>query len=100
MTSFSTAADPPTPSPRLLAGKRLPVITRSIPVARLFAETGAVATTDTSGSIDRRLGILRGPLCDQAFPPTHAEVAILGGTGPTAQGIWNSPPCSPTASAG
>jgi DeoR/GlpR family transcriptional regulator of sugar metabolism len=77
---------------RLLAGKRLQVITNSIPVASLFAEIGAIDTTVTGGSIYRRLGVLVGPLCDQAFDHTHADVAVLGGIGLTAEGIWNQNP--------
>ena len=77
---------------RLLASKRLQVITNSIPIASLFAEIGAIDTTVTGGSIYRRLGVLVGPLCDQAFDHTHADVAILGGTGLTPEGIWNQNP--------
>ena len=76
----------------LLAEKRLQVITNSIPIASLFAEIGAIDTTVTGGSIYRRLGVLVGPLCDQAFANTHADIAILGGTGLTAEGIWNQNP--------
>ncbi|MCX6955962.1 MAG: DeoR/GlpR family DNA-binding transcription regulator [Verrucomicrobia bacterium] len=76
----------------LLAEKRLQVITNSIPIASLFAEIGAVDTTVTGGSIYRRLGVLVGPLCDQSFETTHADLAILGGTGLTEQGIWNHNP--------
>jgi len=76
----------------LLAEKRLQVITNSIPIASLFAEIGAVDTTVTGGSIYRRLGVLVGPLCDQSFENTHADLAILGGTGLTAEGIWNLNP--------
>jgi DeoR/GlpR family transcriptional regulator of sugar metabolism len=76
----------------LLAEKRLQVITNSIPIASLFAEIGAVDTTVTGGSIYRRLGVLVGPLCDQSFDNTHADLAILGGTGLTEEGIWNHNP--------
>ncbi len=76
----------------LLAEKRLQVITNSIPIASLFAEVGAVDTTVTGGSIYRRLGVLVGPLCDQSFENTHADLAILGGTGVTEQGVWNHNP--------
>ncbi len=77
---------------RLLAQKRLQVITNSIPVASLFAEIGAVDTTVTGGSIYRRLGVLVGPLCDQSFDNMHADLAILGGIGLTEEGIWNQNP--------
>ncbi|MBI4624499.1 MAG: DeoR/GlpR transcriptional regulator [Verrucomicrobia bacterium] len=73
----------------LLAEKRVRVITNSLPVASLFGEIGNVETTVTGGSIYGRLGILVGPLCEQSFEQVHADLAILGGTGITENGIWN-----------
>jgi len=74
---------------RLLAEKRVQVITNSLPVASLFGEVGNVETIVTGGSIYGRLGILVGPLCEAAFTEIHADVAILGGTGITENGVWN-----------
>jgi DeoR/GlpR family transcriptional regulator of sugar metabolism len=74
---------------RLLAGKRLQVITNSLPVASLFSDVGNAETTVTGGSIYGRLGALVGPLCEQAFEQTHADLAILGAAGITESGIWN-----------
>jgi DeoR/GlpR family transcriptional regulator of sugar metabolism len=74
---------------RLLAEKRVQVITNSLPVASLFGEVGNVETTVTGGSIYGRLGILVGPLCEAALSQIHADVAILGGTGITESGVWN-----------
>lgn len=74
---------------RLLAEKRVQVITNSLPVASLFGEVGNVETIVTGGSIYGRLGILVGPLCEAAFAEIHADVAILGGTGITESGVWN-----------
>lgn len=74
---------------RLLADKRLQIITNSLPVASLFSEIGRVETIVTGGSIYSRLGILLGPLCEQSFNQMHADLAILGGTGITEGGIWN-----------
>lgn len=74
---------------RLLAGKRLQVITNSLPVASLFGDVGNAETTVTGGSIYGRLGALVGPICEQAFEQTHADLAILGGAGITENGIWN-----------
>ena len=33
--------------------------------------------------------MLVGPLCEQSFEQTHADVAILGGAGITENGVWN-----------
>src|SRR5215210_6549772 len=64
---------------RLLADKRVQVITNSLPVASFFGEIGHVETIVTGGSIAGRLGVLVGPLCEQSFEQVHADIAILGG---------------------
>ena len=74
---------------RLLAEKRVQVITNSLPVASLFGEVGNVETIVTGGSILGRLGTLVGPLCEASFEQVHADLAILGGTGITESGVWN-----------
>lgn len=74
---------------RLLAEKRLQVITNSLPVASLFSDIGSAETIVTGGNIYSRLGVLVGPLCEQSFDQTHADLAILGGAGITESGIWN-----------
>lgn len=74
---------------RLLAEKRVQVITNSLPVASLFGEVGKVEACVTGGSIYGRLGILVGPLCEAALGQVHADVAVLGGTGVTEAGVWN-----------
>lgn len=74
---------------RLLAEKRVQVITNSLPVASLFGEVGNVETIVTGGSILGRLGTLVGPQCEASFEQVHADLAILGGTGITESGVWN-----------
>lgn len=74
---------------RLLAEKRVQVITNSLPVASLFGEIGNTETIVTGGSILGRLAILVGPLCEASLEGIHADLAILGGTGVTAAGVWN-----------
>lgn len=74
---------------RLLATKRLQVITNSLPIAALFADLGSLETIVTGGSIDSRLGVLVGPLCEQSLGQIHADLAILGGAGATEAGVWN-----------
>jgi len=74
---------------RLLVDKHLQVITNSLPIASLFSEIGSVETIVTGGSIYSRLGVLIGPLCEQSFEQTHADLAILGGAGITEAGVWN-----------
>ncbi len=74
---------------RLLADRRLQVITNSLPVASLFGEVGSAETVVTGGSIYSRLGVLLGPMCEEFFGEVHADLAILGGAGITENGIWN-----------
>jgi DeoR/GlpR family transcriptional regulator of sugar metabolism len=74
---------------RLLAEKRVQVITNSLPIASLFGEVGNTETIVTGGSILGRLALLVGPQCEAAFEQVHADVAILGGAGITENGVWN-----------
>jgi DeoR/GlpR family transcriptional regulator of sugar metabolism len=74
---------------RLLAEKRVQVITNSLPVASLLGEVGNTETIVTGGSILGRLALLVGPSCEASFEQVHADVAILGGTGITESGVWN-----------
>lgn len=75
---------------RLLAEKRVQVITNSLPVASLFGEVGNTETIVTGGSILGRTAVLVGPLCEASIEQVHADVAILGGTGITENGVWNN----------
>ena len=74
---------------RLLTGKRVQVITNSLPIASLFGEVGNTETIVTGGSIFGRLGMVVGPLCEAAVEQVHADLAILGGAGITENGVWN-----------
>ncbi len=74
---------------RLLADKRLQVVTNSLPVASLFSEIGTIDTTVTGGTLYRRLGTLVGPLCEASFDQVHADLAVVGGAGITEKGVWS-----------
>jgi DeoR/GlpR family transcriptional regulator of sugar metabolism len=73
---------------RLLAGKRLQVITNSLPVAGLFSEIGSFETIVLGGTIYSRLGVLTGPQCEQALATMHADLGVLGAAGVTVEGVW------------
>ncbi len=75
---------------RLIAGRRVQVVTNSLPVATLFGDVGNAETTVTGGSVYGRFSQLLGPSCEQAFEQIHADLAILGGAGITENGIWNA----------
>ncbi len=73
---------------RLLIGKRLRVITNSLPVAGLLSDVGTVETVVTGGSIHNRIGVLVGPHCEEMLDRVHANIAILGSSGITEKRLW------------
>lgn len=75
---------------RQLVEKRLIIITNSLPIAALYSEVGSCETIVTGGTVYNRLGILYGPACEKAIGQVHADVAICGAAGITANGIWNN----------
>lgn len=75
---------------RALVDKRLVVITNSLPIAALFGEVGSSETIMTGGTVLSRLGILYGPACERAIDSVHVDIAVCGGAGLTAEGIWNN----------
>jgi DeoR/GlpR family transcriptional regulator of sugar metabolism len=89
MTVFLDAGSTTYAVARLLAEKRVQVITNSLPVASLFSDIGQVHTIVTGGIICGRLGVLVGPMCEQSIEQVHADIAILGGAGITESGVWN-----------
>ncbi len=77
---------------RLLIGKRLKVITNSLPVAGLLSDVSSIETIVTGGTIHNRIGVLIGPHCDETLAHIRADIAILGAVGVTAEGLWNHHP--------
>ncbi|MGJ3241341.1 MAG: DeoR/GlpR family DNA-binding transcription regulator [Opitutales bacterium] len=77
---------------RQLVQKRVLIITNSLPIAALFSEIGSSETIVTGGTVYSRLGILYGPTCELALSHTHADMAVMGAAGITAEGIWNNNP--------
>lgn len=73
---------------RLLIGRRLRVITNSLPVAGLLSDVGSVETVVTGGSVHNRIGVLVGPHCEDMLDRVHADVAVLGASGITEKGLW------------
>ena len=75
---------------RLLVGKRIIVITNSLPIAALFNEVSTSETIVTGGTVYNRLGVLYGPTCEASLAEMHADIAILGAAGITSEGVWNT----------
>lgn len=66
------------------------IITNSLPVANLFSGSNRHEVHLSGGVIYPRLGTLVGPHAVETFQRMHADVAILSGSGISAEGIYNS----------
>ena len=75
---------------KAILGKRLVIITNSLPIAALLNEVSACETIVTGGTLYNRLGVLYGPLCEQALEEMRVDMSILGCAGVTEEGVWNS----------
>lgn len=73
-----------------LEEKEPQIFTNSLPVANLFALSNQVEVVISGGVLYPRLGVLVGPLAERAFGEMHAELAIMGGSGITGEGVYNS----------
>lgn len=73
-----------------LAGRPIQIITNSLPVANLFASSPQAEVVVCGGVIYPRLGVLVGPQAVETFSKVHADVAIMGASGITPEGIFNS----------
>lgn len=73
-----------------LEQKEPQIFTNSLPVANLFASSNQAEVIISGGVVYPRLGVLVGPLAERAFAEIHADVAIMGGSGITGDGIYNS----------
>jgi len=73
-----------------IADRHLQVITNSLPVANLFASSPHTEVVVCGGVIYPRLGVLVGPQAVDTFAKMHADVAILGASGVSSDGFFNS----------
>ena len=73
-----------------LGDKVAQIITNSLPVANLFSGSNRHEVHVSGGVIYPRLGTLVGPHAVETFSRMHADVAILSGSGLSADGIYNS----------
>ncbi len=75
---------------RRLGDKKPHILTNSLPVANLFSSSSLVEVVVSGGIVYPRLGVLVGPLTVSAFSEMDADLAIMGGSGVTEQGIYNT----------
>lgn len=73
-----------------LFGRRLQIITNSIPAAQVFWDCKSVEVTLTGGYLYPRVGAQVGPICEQMLSSVHADVAILGVAGISDHGLTDS----------
>lgn len=75
---------------RRVVGRRLQVVTNSLPVANLFAADGAVDLVLVGGFVYPRTGVALGPYADAVLEQIHVRKTIMSVGGVTEQGFYNS----------
>jgi len=75
---------------RLLVGRRLHVVTTSLPVANLFASDGNSDLVFIGGNICPRSGVARGPYTDQMLSTVRVQKTIFSVAGVCDDGFFNN----------
>lgn len=75
---------------RNLFGRRIQVITNSIPTAQVFWDCKNVEVTLTGGYLYPRSGVLMGPICEEGIDHVAADLLILGLAAISQNGLSNS----------
>jgi DeoR/GlpR family transcriptional regulator of sugar metabolism len=75
---------------RLLVGRRLQIVTNSLPIANLFASNRETELIMLGGYVYPRTGVALGPLTVRMLPDIHVNQTILSVGGITAKGLFNS----------
>jgi DeoR/GlpR family transcriptional regulator of sugar metabolism len=77
---------------RLLVGRPLQIVTNSLPIANLFANSRETDLVMLGGYVYPRTGVALGPLTIQMMKDIHVRQTILSVAGLTARGLFNSNP--------
>jgi DeoR/GlpR family transcriptional regulator of sugar metabolism len=75
---------------KLLVGRPLQIVTNSLPIANLFANSRETELVMLGGYIFPRTGVALGPLTVRMMPDLHVQQTILSVGGITAKGLFNS----------
>ena len=75
---------------RLLVGRRLQIVTNSLPIANLFASSHETDLVILGGYVYPRTGVGLGPLTMRMMEDIHVQQTILSVGGITAKGLFNS----------
>lgn len=73
-----------------LQDKNIQIVTNSIPVANLFADSHNVQVITTGGTLYPGTGVLLGPYAETTLKNIRAEKAFIGVSGMTTEGLYNS----------
>lgn len=75
---------------RLLVGRRLQIVTNSLPIANLFAASRETDLVILGGYVFPRTGVALGPLTVRMMEDIHVHQTVLSVGGVTAKGLFNS----------
>ena len=75
---------------RLLVGRRLQIVTNSLPIANLFASSRETDLVILGGYVYPKTGVALGPLTVKMMEDIHVQQTILSVGGVTAKGLFNS----------
>jgi len=75
---------------RQLVGRRLHIVTNSLPIADELQESRTIELTLTGGYLDPRLRVMLGPFCEQMLGSVRADVVIMGIGSISAAGLSNN----------
>jgi len=75
---------------RNLVGRRIQIITSSLPIAEIFWDSRTTEVTLTGGYLYPRLGVLLGPFCEEMLRSLSADLLVMGIGGVTETGFSNS----------
>lgn len=75
---------------RLLVGRRLQIVTNSLPIANLFANSRETDLVMLGGYVYPRTGVALGPLTIRMLADVHVRQAVLSIGGVTGEGLFNS----------
>jgi DeoR/GlpR family transcriptional regulator of sugar metabolism len=75
---------------RLLVGRRLQIVTNSLPIANLFASNRETDLIVLGGYVYPKTGVALGPLTVGMLADIHVQQTILSVGGITAKGLFNS----------
>ncbi len=77
---------------KLLVGRPVQIVTNSLPIANLFANSHETDLVMLGGYVYPTTGVALGPLTIQAMQNVQVQQAILSVAGITARGLFNSNP--------